>query len=170
MKLGTINELGKSHVVVKVDDEFACKLNDLEKAIGNKLSNNLIEFIRSANNEELFSKLQKNINNVRKIDIKGLDWLPPITNPSKILGVAFNNKELMNMVNEIKEAERLDEKIFTMMARNCGKKDDYFKKKVFTKKHADWFITADEAKKHNLANQFRVPKIDVKIAVDINFE
>ena len=33
MKLGTINELGKSHVIVKVDDEFACKLNDLEKAI-----------------------------------------------------------------------------------------------------------------------------------------
>ncbi|GIR78937.1 MAG: hypothetical protein CM15mP81_04470 [Alphaproteobacteria bacterium] len=47
MKLGTINELGKSHVIVKVDDEFACKLNDLEKAIGHKLSNNLIEFIRS---------------------------------------------------------------------------------------------------------------------------
>ena len=25
---------------------------------------------------------------------------------------------------DVKEAERLDEKIFTMMARNCGKKDD----------------------------------------------
>ena len=72
MKLGTINELGKSHVIVQVDDEFACKLNDLEKAIGNKLSNNLIEFIISAKNKELFSKLQKNINNVRKINIKDL--------------------------------------------------------------------------------------------------
>ena len=100
MKLGTINELGKSHVIVKVDDEFACKLNDLEKAIGHKLSNNLIEFIRSAKNKELFSKLQKNINNVRKINIKDLDWLPPIANPSKILGVAFNNKELMKKVHK----------------------------------------------------------------------
>ena len=99
MKLGTINELGKSHVIVKVDDEFACKLNDLEKAIGHKLSNNLIEFIRSAKNKELFSKLQKNINNVRKINIKDLDWLPPITNPSKILGVAFN-KELMKKAHK----------------------------------------------------------------------
>ena len=34
---------------------------------------------------------------------------------------------------DVKEAERLDEKIFTMMSRNCGKKDDYFKKKVFRK-------------------------------------
>ena len=100
MKLGTINELGKSHVIVKVDDEFACKLNDLEKAIGHKLSNNLIEFIRSTKNKELFSKLQKNINNVRKINIKDLDWLPPITNPSKILGVAFNNKELMKKAHK----------------------------------------------------------------------
>ena len=32
---------------------------------------------------------------------------------------------------DVAEADRLDEKIFTMMARNCGKKDDYFKKKVF---------------------------------------
>ena len=68
------------------------------------------------------------------------------------------------------EADRLNGVIYTMMARNCGKKDDYFLKIVDKKKHADWFITADEAKKHNLANQFRVPKIDVKIAVDINFE
>ncbi len=43
---------------------------------------------------------------------------------------------------DVAEAERLDEKIFTMMARNCGKKDDYFKKKVFSKKHADWFMDA----------------------------
>ena len=28
-------------------------------------------------------------------DGDGIDWLPPIGNPSKILGVAFNNKELM---------------------------------------------------------------------------
>ncbi len=65
MKLGTINVLGKSHVIVKIDDEFASKLNDLEKTIGHKLSNNLIQFIRSAKNKELFSKIQKNIDNVR---------------------------------------------------------------------------------------------------------
>ena len=81
MKLGTINELGKSHVIVKIDDEFACKLNDLEKSIGHKLSNNLIEFIRNTNdNKELVSKLQKNTTNVKRINIKNLDWLPPITN------------------------------------------------------------------------------------------
>jgi ATP-dependent Clp protease protease subunit len=71
---------------------------------------------------------------------------------------------------DVAEAERLDEKIFTMMARNCGKKDDYFKKKVFNKKHADWFMDAQEAKKHGLVNHLRVPKLNIKVDVDIDFE
>ena len=57
-----------------------------------------------------------------------------------------------------------------MMARNCGKKDDYFKKIVDKKKHADWFLDAEEAKKHGLVNQLRVPKVHIKVAVDIDFE
>ena len=68
---------------------------------------------------------------------------------------------------DVKEAERLDEKIFTMMARNCGKKDDFFKKKVFNKKHADWFM---EAKRHGLVNHLRVPKLNIKVDVDIDFD
>ena len=71
---------------------------------------------------------------------------------------------------DVKEAERLDEKIYTMMARNCGKKDDYFKKKVFNKKHADWFMNAEEAKKHGIVNQLRVPKFNINVGVDIDFE
>jgi ATP-dependent Clp protease protease subunit len=71
---------------------------------------------------------------------------------------------------DVAEAERLDEKIFTLMARNCGKKDDFFKKKVFNKKHADWFMDAQEAKKHGLVNHLRVPKITIKVGVDIDFE
>jgi len=71
---------------------------------------------------------------------------------------------------DVAEAERLDEKIFTMMARNCGKKDDFFKKKVFSKKHADWFMDAQEAKRHGLVNHLRTPKMTVKVDVDIDFE
>ena len=71
---------------------------------------------------------------------------------------------------DVKEAERLDEKIYVMMARNCGKKDDYFKKKVFLKKHADWFMDAEEAKKHNLVNQLRVPTMRVSVNVNIEVE
>jgi len=77
-------------------------------------------------------------------------------------------------VEEIKasadETERLNQKVYTMMARNCGKKDDYFLKLVHKKGHADWFLDATESKKHGLANQLRIPKLSIKIEVDIDFE
>jgi len=77
-------------------------------------------------------------------------------------------------VEEIKasaeETERLNQKVYTMMARNCGKKDDYFLKLVHKKGHADWFLDAEDAKKHGLANQLRVPKINISVSVDIDFE
>ena len=68
------------------------------------------------------------------------------------------------------EADRLNTIIYTMMAQNCGKKDDYFMKIVDKKKHADWFLDAEEAKKHGLANQLRIPKITVDVSVEIELE
>ena len=69
-----------------------------------------------------------------------------------------------------KETERLNTIVYTMMARNCGKKDDYFLKMVDKKKHADWFLDAEEAKKHKLANQLRVPSLNVEVNVEIDME
>ena len=77
-------------------------------------------------------------------------------------------------VEEIKasadETERLNQIVYKMMARNCGKKDDYFLKLVHKKGHADWFLDAEEVKKHNIANQLRVPKLNIDISVEIEFE
>ena len=41
---------------------------------------------------------------------------------------------------------------------------------VDKKKHADWFLEAEEAKKHKLANQLRVPKMTIDVSVDIELE
>ena len=80
----------------------------------------------------------------------------------------------MGKVEELKagaqEADRLNEIVYKMMAQNCGKKDDYFMKIVDKKKHADWFLDAKEAKKHGLANHLRVPKINISVDVNIDFE
>jgi ATP-dependent Clp protease protease subunit len=80
----------------------------------------------------------------------------------------------MGKVEELKasaqEADRLNTIIYTMMAQNCGKKDDHFMKIVDKKKHADWFLDAAEAKKHNMANHLRVPKFSIEANVTIDFE
>ena len=71
---------------------------------------------------------------------------------------------------DVKEADRLNTIVYKMMAQNCGKADNYFTKLMDKKKHVDWYIDAEEAKKHNLANHLRIPKINIDINVDINFE
>jgi ATP-dependent Clp protease protease subunit len=69
-----------------------------------------------------------------------------------------------------KESDRLNQIVYTMMAQNCGKKDDYFLKLVDKKKHADWFLDAEECQKHGLTNHLRVPKISINLDVSIDFE
>jgi ATP-dependent Clp protease protease subunit len=71
---------------------------------------------------------------------------------------------------DAKEGERLNKKVYEMMARNCGKPADYFLKLVHDRGHADWYLEAQEAKTHNLANELRIPtltcKVDLKYILD----
>jgi len=100
-------------------------------------------------------------------------------------GLRFMDKDATVMIHDVssmdwgkveelkagaKEADRLNQKIYTMMARNCGKKDDYFLKIVDRKKHADWFLDAEDCKKHGMANQLRLPTMYVNVSVDIEIE
>jgi len=68
------------------------------------------------------------------------------------------------------ESDRLNKKIYIMMARNCGKKEDHFTKITHKKGHADWFLDSEEAKKHNLANHIRVPTLKLTVTLDIDLE
>ena len=77
-------------------------------------------------------------------------------------------------IEEIKasaeEADRLNQKVYRMMAKNCGHNEEYFLDIVHDKGHADWFIDADEAKKHNLANHLRVPEMKIEAKVNFRFK
>ncbi len=68
------------------------------------------------------------------------------------------------------ESERLNQKVYTMMARNIGKSDSYFTKKIHDKGHADWYLDAKEAKKIGLANHLRVPTLNINVSVNIDVE
>lgn len=76
-------------------------------------------------------------------------------------------------VEEIKvsadETDRLNQKIYTMMAENCGHHKDYFLDIVHEKGHADWFLEADECKKHSLANHLYVPRLKIETKVKFEF-
>ena len=75
-------------------------------------------------------------------------------------------------VEEIKtnaqEVERLNQKVYKMMAQNCGHDENYFLDIVHEKGHADWFLDAKECRRHKLANKLRIP--EMKIGVKVQFE
>ena len=94
--------------------------------------------------------------------------------PADTLMIHDVSSSVWGKVEELKadtaEAERLNQTVYKMMARNCGKKDDYFLEHMNALGHADWFLDAADAKKHNLANQIRVPKFNITVNVNIDFE
>ena len=74
--------------------------------------------------------------------------------------------KLMEMVASVEEAKRLNDLIFKIMAENIGKDPVQFAKILDRKKHANWFLTAKEAKALNLANHIKSPRLYVNIKVD----
>ena len=71
---------------------------------------------------------------------------------------------------DAKECERLNKKLYYMMAENCGKNKTYFLKMIHERGHADWFLDADDCLEHGLANHLTVPQFTVDVNVDVKFE
>lgn len=76
-------------------------------------------------------------------------------------------------VEEIKadaaETDRLNQLIYTWMAESTGHEKEYFLDIVHSKGHADWYLTSDEAKKHNIVNHIKVPKFNINVSVNVKF-
>ena len=71
---------------------------------------------------------------------------------------------------DARESERLNKKVYRMMAENCGKPEDYFTNLIHDKGHADWFLEADEALTHGLIDHIGIPTLEIKVSVDIDLK
>jgi ATP-dependent Clp protease protease subunit len=70
---------------------------------------------------------------------------------------------------DAKEAERLQKRVYNMMAANCGKSKNYFMKLIHDKGHADWYLESDECLEHGLIDHVGAPQFNVNINVEITF-
>ena len=69
---------------------------------------------------------------------------------------------------DAKETERLNEIIYDIMDKNCGRRKGYFKDLVHEKGHADWYLDAKESVKHNLANHIGIPTFNVNVKMEFD--
>lgn len=99
MKFATGLEKGRKVVYVS-NGGAARRLSAVADAAGIAAPNSLLELIElAAEDESLLATLAAAVDKAPEVDESRIDWLAPVTNPSKILGVAFNNKELMKQAH-----------------------------------------------------------------------
>ena len=70
---------------------------------------------------------------------------------------------------DTEESMRLNKMLLKIMSNNTGHEDDYYWNIIHEKSHADWYLTAHEAKKHNLINHIKFPRFDVSVDVKVKF-
>jgi ATP-dependent Clp protease protease subunit len=68
--------------------------------------------------------------------------------------------------SDSKEGERLNKVVFGLMEKNCGLDKGALLDRL-RKEHnsADWFLTPTQARKCNIVNHIRVPKLITKVTV-----
>lgn len=100
MKFGTIMLAEKPCVVMQHDNGGMCPVDLLLTMLDAGSAPTMLDFVRRTGEDPALatalSAAAGNLDDrhILREDDK-TDWLPPIGNPSKILGVAFNNRELM---------------------------------------------------------------------------
>jgi ATP-dependent protease ClpP protease subunit len=64
----------------------------------------------------------------------------------------------------------LNENTYKRLAKHVGHHKNYFLDLIDKQKRLDWYLDANESKKHNLANHLHVPKMNVKLNLEVDFK
>jgi hypothetical protein len=51
------------------------------------------------------------------------------------------------------------------MARNCGKSENHFLDELDRRKHAEWYLSAKEAKAHGFITSIGLPRLSMSVTV-----
>ena len=96
MKIGTIIDNAEFAAVLQGRDGKARRIVDVAVKAGIAFTGGILELVRlSGKDDALPGRLFRAAETVPGFGPDGIDWAPPLPDPSKILGVAFNNRELM---------------------------------------------------------------------------
>lgn len=64
----------------------------------------------------------------------------------------------------------MNQRMQKRVSRRLGHPPDYLGNLIKSHHHVDWFLSAKDAKRHNIANHLRVPNFEIKIEVNVSFE
>ena len=98
---------------------------------------------------------------------KGMRYMDPDSTLMihDVSSIAFGKIE--ELKSNARESERLNKKLYKMMAKNCDRSENYFTDLIHDKGHADWFLEAEEALKHGIVDHIKIPELKINIDVNI---
>ena len=101
---------------------------------------------------------------------KGMRYMDPDSTLMihDVSSIAFGKIE--ELKSNARESERLNKKLYKMMAKNCDRSENYFTDLIHDKGHADWFLEAEEALKHGIVDHIKIPELKINIDVNIFLE
>lgn len=71
---------------------------------------------------------------------------------------------------DTRHLDQMNSDLYKRVSRQLGQPADYIRDLIRKNHHVDWFLTAKEAKKHNIANHLRIPDFEVEIKVTISLK
>jgi ATP-dependent protease ClpP protease subunit len=84
-------------------------------------------------------------------------------------GATWTAGKVEEIKADARHLEHLNKIVYKKASRHIGHDSNYLLNLIREKHHVDWFLTAKEAKKHNIANHLRIPCFDVEISLKISF-
>lgn len=82
-------------------------------------------------------------------------------------GSIGKTEEMISTSNEVK---RMQDKIYEMMAENCGHDDPkYFERLMKENDRADLYLTPDQAVEYNICNKIKIPTLKTKVEMKVEF-
>lgn len=82
---------------------------------------------------------------------------------------SFTCGKIEEIKADTKMTDDMNQRMYKRLSKKLGHKEDYIGTLIKEHHHVDWFLTAKEAKKHNIANHLKVPCFEAKIELTYNF-
>lgn len=82
---------------------------------------------------------------------------------------SFTGGKIEEIKADVSQLDRLNREVYKRASLAIGQKQDYLSKLIKAHNHTDWFLTAKEAKQHNIANHLKVPCFDIEVNLNVRF-
>jgi len=82
---------------------------------------------------------------------------------------SFTGGKVEDIKADAKMIDDMNQRMYKRLSKKLGHKEEYIGTLIKEHHHVDWFMTAKDAKKHNITNHLKVPSFEAEITLTYNF-